>query len=185
MKGVVFVELLAMAESLVGEDAVDDVLDTLELSSGGAFTSVGNYPCSDLIALVSAFSDATGYSAEYLQMEFGKWIFAKFAEGYKVFFEGKDDPFAMLEAIEGEVHVEVAKLYPEAELPSFTTERVGPDRLVMTYASQRPLVDFCHGMILACLDHFGTSGDISKTLFRDGDEYGARFDIRLSARMAA
>ena len=38
MKGVVFVELLKMAETLLGEAAVDDVLDNADLPSGGMYT---------------------------------------------------------------------------------------------------------------------------------------------------
>ena len=42
MKGIVFVELLAMAESVSSEEAVDEVLDTLQLESDGAYSTVGN-----------------------------------------------------------------------------------------------------------------------------------------------
>ena len=54
MKGVIFVELLAMAEDAFGEDAVDRVIDEAALPSGGAYTAVGNYPCEELMALVRA-----------------------------------------------------------------------------------------------------------------------------------
>ena len=56
MKGVVFVELLSMAESAFGEATVDNVLDEADLDNGGAFTAVGNYPCDHLIKLVEGFS---------------------------------------------------------------------------------------------------------------------------------
>lgn len=36
MKGVIFVELLRMAEANAGEELVDQVLDSLTLESGGA-----------------------------------------------------------------------------------------------------------------------------------------------------
>lgn len=60
MKGVIFVELLAMAEDAFGEDAVDRVIDDTALPSGGAYTAVGNYPCEELIALVRGFSAHSG-----------------------------------------------------------------------------------------------------------------------------
>ncbi len=62
MKGVVFVELLKMAEDAFGEDAVDDVLEKAGIE--GAYTSVGNYPCSELINIVGAFSAHSGISAD-------------------------------------------------------------------------------------------------------------------------
>ncbi|HBB84658.1 MAG TPA: guanylate cyclase, partial [Sulfitobacter sp.] len=49
MKGTIFVELVNMAEEAFGEDVVDEVLENADLENGGAFTTVGNYPCSELI----------------------------------------------------------------------------------------------------------------------------------------
>ncbi|MDR6265461.1 heme NO-binding domain-containing protein [Roseobacter sp. N2S] len=185
MKGVVFVELLAMAESLIGEEAVDDILDSVELASGGAYSSVGNYPCSELMTLVDAFSRHTGHSPTFLQIAFGKWIFGTFAKGYTEFFEGKADAFSMLDSIEGEVHVEVRKLYPEVELPTFTTRRIDRQTFEMVYISERPLVDFCQGMIEACLEHFDEEATISKTETRTEDGFGAVFQIRSASQLAA
>ncbi|NRB04725.1 MAG: heme NO-binding domain-containing protein [Rhodobacteraceae bacterium] len=185
MKGIVFVELLSMAEALVGEEAVDTVIEGLDLPSGGAYTSVGNYPCSELMAIVGSFSEATGHSVAVLQNAFGKWIFQRFSEGYEEFFCGKADAFHMLSSIENEVHVEVRKIYPEAELPTFDTTQRDANTLCMTYASERPLVDFCQGMIEACLEHFNQSAEIVKDPFMADGKYGATFTIRLAAQQAA
>lgn len=101
MKGVVFVELLRMAETVLGEEAVDQVLDQTELQSNGAFSAVGNYPCRELLSLVDAFGERLGAPPEALQVKFGHWMFSRFVEGYPEFFDGKKDAFEMLEAIEG------------------------------------------------------------------------------------
>jgi hypothetical protein len=154
LKGVVFVELLSMAESIAGEDAVDEIIDSLDLESGGAYTSVGIYPCSELMTIVQAFSLALDAPVADLQRQFGSWMFRSFIDGYPAFFVGKMNAFMMLESIENEVHVEVRKLYPDVELPTFDTRREDDGSLVMSYRSERPLVDFCHGMILACVEHF-------------------------------
>ena len=161
------------------------MLDNVELESDGAFSAVGNYPCSELMTLVGAFSDHTGHSVQFLQTAFGKWIFAKFAESYQVFFEGKDNAFTMLESIENEVHVEVRKLYPEVELPTFATNRLADGSLEMIYSSERPLVDFCQGMIEACLEHFGEQAEITQTKLQDDNLFGAKFNIRLQIEQAA
>lgn len=179
MKGIIFVELLLMAESVVGEEAVDEVLDSLDLPNFGAYTSVGNYPCSELMTLCAAFSKATNIPDATLQTTFGKWIFSKFAENYGIFFEDKNNAFEMLESIDGEVHVEVRKLYPEAELPKFITKRVDENVLQMRYFSDRPLVDFCLGMIQACLEHFGEKAEIERTNIKIENKFGGEFNIRL------
>jgi hypothetical protein len=178
MKGVVFVELLAMAESAFGEAAVDAVLDSRPLSTGGAFTRVGNYPCSDLIAIVEGLSERADTPADELQRRFGHWMMAHFAAVYPQLMAAHDDALSMLEAIEGEVHVEVRKLYPEAELPRFETKRLGPRRLRMTYRSPRPLGAFCQGLIEACLDHFDTKGVVAPLGAPPDDPRALAFDVR-------
>jgi hypothetical protein len=167
-----------MAEANFGEDVVDTVLDKADLDNGGAFTTVGNYPCSELVKIVVAFSKYSGVSAQELQKKFGHWIMAHFVETYPHFFKDKHDAFAMLESVETEIHVEVRKLYPEAELPTFSTQRTSPHSLTMTYDSPRPLNAFCEGMIEACLDHFKQKGEISSGRV-PGNPNATDFAIRL------
>ena len=163
MKGTVFVELLKMAEDAFGEDVVDEILDEADLSSGGAFTSVGNYPCSDLMKIVEGLSAHSGISGEALQQKFGHWMMGHFGEKYPDSFVGKKNSMQMLEAIDGEIHVEVRKLYPDAELPRFEMERVSDDHLRMVYTSPRPLQAFCHGLIEACVERFGEKASVEGT----------------------
>jgi hypothetical protein len=177
----VFVELLEMAESILGEDVVDEVLAKADLASGGAYSAVGNYPCAELMTLVKAFSDHSGAAVPDLQRAFGRWMHERFVKSYPGFFKDKPDVLSMFESIEGEVHVEVRKLYPDVELPRFDTERPTPDALKMVYTSPRPLTDFCHGLIEACIEHYGVSAEIDR---RDIPVHGAssaEFTVRLSA----
>lgn len=181
MKGMVFVELLRMAEAALGEEAVDDVLDRLDLASGGAYNAVGNYPCGELMTIVGAFSAHTGASTAELQRMFGRWMHARFVTSYPGFFADKPDALAMFKAIENEVHVEVRKLYPEVELPTFDTERLAPDRLRMTYRSPRPLSDFCHGLVEACIAHFGRPATVERRDIGRPGESVAEFHVTLAA----
>ncbi|MCT4554373.1 MAG: heme NO-binding domain-containing protein [Pelagimonas sp.] len=180
MKGMVFTELLSMAEGAIGEDAVDDILDELPLSNGGAYTAVGNYPCSELVSIVVKISEVSGLPINDLQRAFGGWMMERFAAGYPQFFQDKTCALEMLEAIENEVHVEVRKLYPDAELPSFETERTGQGQLRMTYRSDRPLVAFCHGLIESCVAHFGQKADITVQDRTPDGRSEAAFDVVLT-----
>ncbi len=179
MKGIVFVELIRMAETVMGEEAVDEVLDKCELSTDGAYTTVGNYPCTELITLVEAFSKHSGTPSAELQRLFGKWMHEHFVLSYPSFFTDKADALSMLSAIEDEVHVEVRKLYPDAELPRFDTERLGPNVLCMTYRSPRPLNDFCQGLVEGCVDHFGHHADIHRQDLACTREHACNFTITL------
>ncbi|SMX46073.1 heme NO-binding domain-containing protein [Maliponia aquimaris] len=176
MKGIVFTELLEMAETAVGEEAVDAILDRLDLGSGGVYTAVGHYPCSELLQIVSALGEATGVPDADLQRRFGVWMHRRFVDSYPEFFRDKATALDMLDAIETEVHVEVRKLYPDAELPVFRTRRHGADRLEMIYRSERPLAAFCHGMVEACVGHFGQPARITVEQASDRE---AVFDVRL------
>ena len=180
MKGMVFTELLSMAEHVIGENAVDDILDGLILESEGAYNAVGNYPCSELMAIVGAIGDHTGIAVPELQRQFGQWVHGRFVEIYPDFFADKTNALMMLDAIENEVHVEVRKLYPDAELPTFRTEWQGDRALKMVYSSDRPLVPFCQGMIEACVAHFGEPADVSVVQVDAGNDKAAEFSIRLT-----
>lgn len=176
MKGVVFTELLRMAEETFGEDLVDEVLDSCDLESGGAYTAVGTYPCSELIAIVQALSTRSGIDGEVLQQKFGHWMMESFSTHYPQFFEDKASAFDLLEAVDGQVHVEVRKIYPDAELPRFLTERLAPNELEMRYTSSRPLVAFCHGLIEASLETFEEHGEIMRD--NSEDATSAVFRVR-------
>ncbi len=178
MKGIIFVELLAMAEDTFGEAVVDDVIEKADLPSGGAFTSVGTYPCEELMALIKGFSVHSGIPGPELQRLFGHWMMQSFDRHYPQFFQGRGGSLDMLEAIEGEIHVEVRKLYPDADLPSFDTTRHGPGVLDLTYRSPRPLADFCHGLIEACAERFGDSAHITRTDQSADGQTVAAFHIR-------
>jgi len=86
---------------------------------------------------------------------FGKHLFGRFVQGYPHFFEGVDSVFTFLPRVENYIHIEVKKLYPDAELPSFACDASHPGQLVMTYKSSRPFADLAEGLILACIEHYG------------------------------
>ena len=159
----VFTELLKMAEEAMGEETVDRVIDAADLPSGGAYTTVGNYSCDELVELVIGFSEASGHSPDTLQRMFGHWMFGYFRKKYPGFFADKTDAFSLLSAIDGEIHVEVAKLYPDAELPRFDARRTPDGGFVLHYSSPRPLLAFCHGLVEACLAHYGETASVTVT----------------------
>jgi hypothetical protein len=160
MKGLVFIELLKMAETAMGEDEVDSILETVTLPSGGVYTSVGYYDCSELVVLVDAFSTASGIARPELERQFGHWVMSAFEKGYGEMFQKYRTAFDMLDAIENEIHVEVRKLYPDAELPSFRAIRDGQSGMQLEYRSERPLANFCHGLVEACFSAYGEDARI-------------------------
>ncbi len=162
MKGIVFVELLAMAEDAFGEAVVDGVIDRADLPTKGAYTAVGSYSCDELMTLVRGFSAQSGIPGSELQRLFGHWMMNSFVRHYPDFFVGRTGSLDMLSAIEDEIHVEVRKLYPDADLPNFDIVRPDENSMQMTYRSPRPLADFCQGLIEGCVEHFSETAEIDR-----------------------
>jgi heme-NO-binding protein len=166
MKGMVFTEFLEMVEETFSADVVDQIIEASALSSHGVYTAVGSYDHAELLQLVTHLSEITGMAVPDLIRAFGKHLFGRFVQGYPHFFEGVDSVFTFLPQVENYIHIEVKKLYPDAELPSFACDASHPGQLVMTYKSSRPFAELAEGLILACIAHYGedialTSEDLS------------------------
>jgi len=163
MKGIVFTEFLEMVEQTFSPELADRLLDQTELSSGGAYTAVGTYSHQELVALVTQLSEFTQMSVSALIQAFGEHLFGRFALGYPHFFANIHNATDFLVSIENVIHVEVHKLYPDAELPRFTVEARTADRLVLIYSSPRGFGDLALGLIRACVAYYKENWRIQRT----------------------
>jgi hypothetical protein len=177
MKGIVFTEFLEMVESKFSPELADSIIDGADLPSGGAYTAVGTYDHSEMIKLVTSLSKETGIGTAELTRSFGEYMFERFYVLFPKYFEGVDSSFRFLELIENYIHVEVRKLYPEAELPSFECDTSQPGRLCLTYQSTRPFATLAEGLIRGCIAHFREAADIQVEDLSNGTGTAARFLI--------
>lgn len=169
MKGFVFTEFLEMIEEAHGYELVDRLLLESHLPSGGSYTSVGTYDHAEMIALVHKLSEHLNVPVSQLLRTYGQYMFRSFTRNYGLFINQSGSAFDLLSSIQHYIHVEVRKLYPEAELPHFTIDQPTPDRLIMHYESERRLADFAHGLIEGCLAHYGEEAEITASrLTADG-----------------
>jgi hypothetical protein len=155
MKGIVFTEFMEMLEAQHSQDVVEEVLDRVDLPSQGAYTSVGTYDSSEMVALVVETSAQTGIPVPELLRTFGHHLFGRFVGLFPVFFENMTTSLEFLPTVHSFVHLEVQKLYEDAELPTFETESSAPGHITMTYRSSRNLPDLAQGLIEASIAHFG------------------------------
>jgi len=162
MKGVVFTEFLEMVEDQFGYETADTIIVNSKVPSEGAYTSVGTYPSSEMFALVEHLSINQNIPIPTLLNVFGRYLFHRFAKVYLFAFEGMDSAFELLQKIEHHIHVQVKKLYPDAELPTFRTEKTAENQLVMYYQSERSMGDLAVGLIQGCLEHFEEEATIVK-----------------------
>ena len=161
MKGVVFTEFLDMVEQRFSADLVDDIIVDAALPHGGAFTAVGTYPFSEMVALVTALSRRSGLAPEVLIHAFGQYLFGRFYVLYPHFITASPDTMHLVAHIEQVIHIEVRKLYPDAELPAFVVESHSATQLCVVYQSPRCLWQLAVGLIDGALAHYGESGQIT------------------------
>lgn len=185
MLGIVFTEFVDMVADAYSEDMVDDLIEAADLPSEGVYTSVGSYDHHEILTLVTALSARTGIPVPDLVRTFGKHLFGRFQARYGGFFEGVTDCFGLLACVENHIHVEVRKLYPDAELPTFACTQLADGGMEMVYRSNKPFADLAEGLIQGAADHFGESLTIERKALQAGEGVAERFVVRRNRESAA
>lgn len=162
MKGIVFREFTDMVENQFGESMVDDLIETTQPISGGSYTTVGTYDHRELVAMIEVLSQRTGIASDALVYHFGKHLAAAFSTKFPAFFNECPNTFEFLKKIDNHIHVEVKKLYPDAELPQFTYIQHSELEFDLIYESQRDFSHLAHGLIEGCMEHFKEAFQINR-----------------------
>lgn len=170
MKGTVFCEFLNMTEENFGYKMVDQIINQSNLPNDGAYTSVGTYDFDELVSLLTHLSQNTNIPPNKLLYDFGDYLFKIFLKKYPEMFQYAHDGFTFLERVPQKIHIEVNKLYPDAELPHIETS-IEDNVLTMKYASSRKLGDLAKGLINGCMNHFDEKYSIHEEFLKqDGSE---------------
>lgn len=177
MKGIVFTEFIELVEEMFSPEIADAIIGESDLASGGSYTSVLSYDHNEMIKLVALLSQKTEIPVKELLKTYGRRLCTRFAVLYPDFFTGVSNTLDFLETVENHIHVEVKKLYVDAEVPSFQTERANGGKMQMLYRSLRPFADLAEGLIIGTADHFGEKIDLKREDWRDGDFHCARFSL--------
>jgi hypothetical protein len=162
MKGVVFTEFIEMVESHFSPEMADRIITAARLPSGGAYTAVGAYDHGEMWSLAVELSKASNIPVPQLMRSYGNYLFGRFTAMHPRFFQDTRSTFDFLQTLEGVIHVEVRKLYPEAEMPHFEVLDRTDNRLVLLYESPRHFGDLAEGLMHACAVHFGETIDIAR-----------------------
>jgi len=160
MKGVIFNAVQDSVERVLGPDAWDETLDRAEVH--GAFTSLGNYPDADLVAIIGALPEATGDTIPDRLRWVGINAVPFLVSAFPDFFAGADLR-AFLPALNHMIHPEVRKLYPGATPPDFEIGEGPSDTLTLRYDSERRLCWLAEGFTLGVAAHLGESIRIEQT----------------------
>ena len=171
MKGIVFTEFLELVEDKFGLDVVEEIIEKSELPSGGAYTAVGTYDFAEMLSLLKNLSEKTSVSIDDLLLTYAEHFFSVLAGSYPGLIEKYDDPIELLSSIENHIHIEVRKIYPDAELPTFEVLEKTKTSLVLIYKSSRAMYNFGLGLMNKTFEHYNASATIHlEKLKEDGTE---------------
>jgi hypothetical protein len=153
VKGIIF----NLAEEVVsrehGEDMWDRILDGAGLS--GSYTSLGSYPDSDLFAILAEGGRLLGEDAQTMLRTVAEGAMPLLAKRYPHFFDPHKDTLSFVLTLNDIIHPEVRKLYPGAQVPTFSYDQHGPNSLTMGYRSERRLCLLAEGFLTGAARHYG------------------------------
>lgn len=160
MKGIVFTEFLDLVEEKFGLEMVDTIITQSNLDSGGVYTSIGTYSFSEMLSLLKNLSANTDISIDNLLLVYAEHFFSVIEKNYPDMLAQYSDPIEMLSSIENHIHVEVRKIYHDAELPTFEVLEKTDTKLVMIYKSSRAMHHFGLGLMNKTFEHFNAKAEI-------------------------
>lgn len=162
MKGIVFTEFLELVEEKFGLEMVDKIITQSEanLESNGIYTSIGTYSFSEMLSLLTNLSTNTGIATDDLLLVYAEHFFGVLEKSYPAMLKNYTDPIEMLSSIENHIHVEVRKIYHDAELPTFEVIEKTENKLIMIYKSGRAMHHFGLGLMNKTFEYFNASADI-------------------------
>lgn len=171
MKGIVFTEFLELVEDKFGLEMVDNIITSSTLESGGIYTAVGTYSFSEMLQLLTHLSENTGISIDNLLLVYAEHFFSVIENSYPGLLATYKDPIEMISSIENHIHVEVRKIYPDAELPTFEVVEKTENSLVLIYTSSRAMHHFGLGLMNKTFAHFNATATIDlQKIKEDGTE---------------
>lgn len=184
MKGAIAGSFVGWMENTRGLTVADAVITACEpdLSTGGAYTTVGDYPAAEFRLLVDELARREGTSSETVMREFGRDAYGVLAGMHPELTQGMPDLASLLTSIEDVIHADVRKLYAHSQPPLIRAVELPHGQIEVTYRSHRHLTPLCHGLIEGAVAHFG-GGQIVEVIEEtlDGDDAVARFLVRSAA----
>lgn len=171
MKGIVFTEFLDLVEDKFGLEMVDKIIHQSQLESNGVYTTVGTYKFSEMLQLLQHLSENTNISIDDLLLVYAEHFFSVIETSYPGLLATYNNPIEMLASIENHIHIEVRKIYPDAELPTFEVLSKTDNSLIMIYKSSRAMHHFGLGLMNKTFEHFNSTATIVlEKIKEDGTE---------------
>jgi hypothetical protein len=179
MKGFIFTNFIDFIETSHGLEMVDEMITNCNLPSEGIYSSFNNYDFDELVSLLTYVSKKTNVNPEILLEKFGVFVFPYLIGKHSYIIEHFDNALDLIAGIENHIHIEVRKLYNDADLPTFRVVEKTTKKLSVIYNSSKGLTYFAIGLIKETLNHFKVNGSV--TIDESFDtKMGIKFNIELN-----
>ncbi len=170
MKGIIFNLVEEAIEAEHGEEAWDALLEASGLD--GVYTSLGNYPDTDLHTLLEEGGRMLGSTPADLARSMGHESILGLARRFPHYFTPYDETRSFLLSLASVIHPEVRKLHPDTQPPEFWFGTEDPELLRINYRSQRQLCAFAEGMISGAATYFGQRARLDHlSCMLDGEDH--------------
>jgi hypothetical protein len=176
MKGAVFTEFIEFVEETYGFDTSDKMLEPTE-DCDKIYTQAGNYPFEELVALVLTVVEVEKLEVSEILYQFGIYLFGKLVRMAPFLIHGSKSSLEAISKVDTYIHIEVKKLYPEAELPKFEVTKYTPDYLEMEYISEKQLEILAKGLMIGAGRYFQETLEIDYEVISE-DPHTVLFKIK-------
>ncbi|MBW2962817.1 heme NO-binding domain-containing protein [Mesonia aestuariivivens] len=167
MKGIVFTEFLEMVEDKFGLETLDYIITNSELESEGSYTAVGTYDFFEMQQLLTHLSEVSKIPVNDLIYTYGLFFFKTLTTHHSDIFNYYTSPLDLVASIENHIHVQVRKIYPDAELPSFTVKKENDHELSLLYSSERAMFMFAKALMEKTFEYYKENVEIKYELMNE------------------
>jgi hypothetical protein len=146
MKGVIPDCLTKLVVSKFGKDKWKQCLEDAKLPANSSFLATADIPDADVLKLVNSVCKVLNLSLDQAADAFGDfWVNEYAVKIYRPYFKGKSARELLLNM--DKVHQTVTQNIANAHPPRFEYDWKDDQTLIMTYKSNRNLIDFLVGVI--------------------------------------
>ncbi len=157
MQGSIFTSFSDMIIEKMGMSVWNELLEKVNPCSEGVYTNGMQYDDSEILAYVSELSTITQVDVPTLIRGFGEYLFIHLLNSSPAKILHVDNLKDFLTCIDGVIHKEIKRVYPDAYLPSFKYDETPEGDLIMFYKSKRKLCHLSEGLITGAAHHFEQS----------------------------
>lgn len=127
-------------------------------------------------------SEVTKIPVNDLIYTYGLYFFKTIESQHAYIFQHYTSPIDFVSSIENHIHVQVKKIYPDAELPSFKIVSKNTQELQLIYSSERAMYMFAKALMEKTFEYYKNNVEIKFKLL---NEKGTRvmFNIKIHGNL--